>query len=393
MELPRAPDMKTVAFLNEVIPQYRIPFFEGLSASLRSEGVQLRVAQGAASSRFALRQDSRTLPGAISMPQRNLSLGRHDLVWLDTAQVLEAADLVIAIQQIRQLQNLTLWLRSRLGQHRLAWWGHGRDFAKEDPNTLGERVKRAMSTRAHWWFAYNELSTRTVAALGFPEARITTVMNSTDTTALREHQASITAEDQSRLRRRLGLHEGPTAIYIGAMASIKQLPYLIEAAATLHARVPDFQLLMVGAGPEEGEYRAQTADQPWIHWLGPAFDRYKVQLMMLAQVCLLPAWVGLGIVDSFALGLPMVTTDAFPHSVEIDYMRHGENGWMVSGHPNSAAYGHAVADLLADPGTLARLREGCRTSTHTYSLERMISNFTVGILQALEAAPYRRPRP
>ena len=40
--------------------------------------------------------------------------------------------------------------------------------------------------------------------------------------------------------------------------------------------------------------------------------------------------VGLGILDSFALGIPMVTTDCKIHSPEIAYLKSGRNGLMIA---------------------------------------------------------------
>jgi glycosyltransferase involved in cell wall biosynthesis len=384
--------MPIVAILHEGIPQYRLPFFEGLREALARENVALRLGQGQPPASFAQRGDSvQRLPWATPLPTRHLRLGGRELVWLDPRPVIRGADLVIAIQQIRQLQNLVLWGLHQAGQLRLAWWGHGRDFAKS-PDCASERFKRFLSARAHWWFAYNQISVRTVASLGFPEARITPVMNSTDTTPLRRMRETLTIGELEGLRQELGLGSGPVGIYVGALDRIKQIPYLLEAARVVRERCPGFHLLLVGNGPDGSALRASTAGTHWIHWVGPAFGREKVRLMALAQVCLLPAWVGLQIVDAFALGLPLVTTDTFPHSVEMDYLESGVNGWMVTGRPDAQAYGHAVADLLQNPERLARLGQAAEAAGRTYSLEAMVANFTQGILAALQAPPYVQQR-
>ena len=41
---------------------------------------------------------------------------------------------------------------------------------------------------------------------------------------------------------------------------------------------------------------------------------------------LLPGAVGLGVLDSFAFDVPLVTVDLPYHGPEIDYVRDGENG-------------------------------------------------------------------
>jgi hypothetical protein len=75
--------------------------------------------------------------------------------------------------------------------------------------------------------------------------------------------------------------------------------------------------------------------------------------------------------------------------VEIDYLEHGTNGWMVSGHPTPRGYGEAVAGLLMDPERLESLRCGCLASAERLTMPAMVDRFAEGILRALEAPPLR----
>jgi glycosyltransferase involved in cell wall biosynthesis len=109
--------------------------------------------------------------------------------------------------------------------------------------------------------------------------------------------------------------------------------------------------------------------------------------MMQAQVCLIPMRVGLSIVDTYPLGVPLISTDHPGHGPEIDYLQHGTNGWLVQGRPGPAAYGQAVVELLKSPELLRQLREGCLVSARIYTMEAMVSNFARGILQALDSPP------
>jgi glycosyltransferase involved in cell wall biosynthesis len=137
-------------------------------------------------------------------------------------------------------------------------------------------------------------------------------------------------------------------------------------------------LLLVGDGPQRSiAIDAQNSSGGVIRWLGARHGREKVGLITLSQVFLNPGLVGLGILDSFVCGVPMVTTSDGLHSPEISYLEDGINGVMVSG--DVRAYASAVVALLADPGRLAHLREGCFRSAENVSLEDMASRFCVGI--------------
>ncbi|MBP1626360.1 MAG: hypothetical protein H6Q00_835 [Holophagaceae bacterium] len=326
------------------------------------------------------------------MPQHNWALGNHDLIWLDTRQARHQADLVIAIQQIRQLQNLALWAQQQFGTIKLAWWGHGRDFSKPR-DAWSERFKGFLSRKAHWWFAYNNLSAQVVQELGFPVSRISSVMNTVDTNPLKWALERVTIADLETLRTRLGIKGSKIGIYIGALAPIKGLRYLLESCLAIRAQLPDFEMVMIGSGPEGSLVNSFAASHPWFHALPACFDSEKAPYLKLANAFLMPMGVGLGIIDTFVAGCPLVTTDYPGHGPEIDYLEHENNGIIVNGHPSPEAYARAVSALLSSTDDLTHLREGCRAAEGAYSMEAMVTNFATGILQALDAPPFHRSHP
>jgi glycosyltransferase involved in cell wall biosynthesis len=114
----------------------------------------------------------------------------------------------------------------------------------------------------------------------------------------------------------------------------------------------------------------------------------------MADVFLLPGAVGLAILDSFAAGLPLLTTELPDHGPEISYLSPGSNGLITAHDPQS--YADATIDLLRSPQKLARLRSGAIASSSLHSIENMAENFRLGILDCLSQAPagrrfFRRP--
>jgi glycosyltransferase involved in cell wall biosynthesis len=319
---------------------------------------------------------------------RELRVAGKDLVYLELGDTMGTSDLVITNQEIRLLHNFRLLGQQMTGHGRLALMGHGRDRSKIARTSLSERVKIWMSRRVHWWFAYNNYTAREVEGFGYPADRITTFMNSTDTRALRGFKNETTSADLEALRSRIGLGPGPHAIYVGAIDSIKQIRYLIQGARRVREVLPGFELMIVGAGSDRDQLQAETATELWVHWIPPQYGESKVRHMLLAQLCLLPAGVGLGIVDTFALGIPLVTTDRFPHGVEIDYLKHGVNGWMCSGSPDAEKFGDEVIYLLQNTPVLQSLRSGALEAGERFSVEAMVENLTNGILRAIDAPPY-----
>ncbi len=75
------------------------------------------------------------------------------------------------------LINYVLLTYQLLGVKKLAFWGHGKNLQARGERRISEFVKRLVSRRVHWWFAYNNLSAEIVKKTGFPEDRITVAQN------------------------------------------------------------------------------------------------------------------------------------------------------------------------------------------------------------------------
>ena len=101
----------------------------------------------------------------------------------------------------------------------------------------------------------------------------------------------------------------------------------------------------------------------------------------VSRALLMPGLVGLAIVDSFVAGTPLFTTDIQSHSPEISYLAHGTNGVMTSFSVNH--YADAVAGFFESAEQQQRLQMGCQRSVELYTLDHMVSNFTMGIKSCL----------
>ncbi|MEW6591026.1 MAG: glycosyltransferase family 4 protein, partial [Pseudomonadota bacterium] len=294
------------------------------------------------------------------------------------------ADLVIVTQENKLLQNHLLMALPR--RFKLAFWGHGANLQSGRPDGFKERFKRWTTNRVDWWFAYTQMSEGLVRAAGFPGDRITLLNNAVDTSELRRLRQSVTAEEVRALRTALGLSAGPVGVFVGSLYADKRLDFLFEAASAIRVQVPDFHLLIVGEGPERAKVEAWCAVHPWARWVGAKFGRDKVAHLAVAQIMMNPGLVGLGILDSFVCGVPMLTTDCGIHSPEIAYLENGVNGLMTSNDPQS--YEGACVRLLQDPAELNRLRAGCEASASEYTVENMAQRFADGIERCLNAPRY-----
>jgi len=200
-------------------------------------------------------------------------------------------------------------------------------------------------------------------------------------------RASVSDEELAALRLRWNIQSRNVAIFVGGLYAEKRIQYLIEAAHALRRRVADFELIVIGAGPDQQLVEQAAREHRWIHYLGPCLGTDKVPFFGLSKVMLLPGLVGLGVLDSFALEIPLVTVDLAFHSPEVEYLRHGENGVKLPAGTNPEEYAAAVSSLLGDERAREHLQAGCRVAAQTYTIEAMVSRFAAGVLLAIGRGP------
>lgn len=369
-----------LCIVQPVMKEYRVPFFHGLDTTLQAAGIDLTVVYGRPWAKEALRGDNVTLPAPLGHEVANHYLFEKLLVqpvWQPWRQ----ADLVVVEQANKPLLNYLLIALRAAGLQRMAYWGHGR-FMQADPRRLTERFKRALVTRADWWFAYNDGAAAYVAGQGYPRERITTVQNAVDTRQLQQWLAAVTPAQQQALRAALGWPDDAlVGLFCGSLYADKRVRMLIEQGDRIHAALPRFRLLVIGGGPEEAALRALAAQRPWVHFTGPLFGAAQAAHLSIAHLWLNPGLVGLGALQAFCAGLPMLIQDLRISSPERSYVAHEHNALVL---PDDAdAYGDAVITLLRDDARRDRLRQGALASAQRYSIEAMVHNFSEGVIRCL----------
>jgi glycosyltransferase involved in cell wall biosynthesis len=368
------------------LPRYRVPFFESLRDRLDSDEIDLTLVFGQGTPRDAPRNEGALVDWGIRRRNRVLSIRGRELVWQSCVADTQDCDLVIVEQASRLLVNYVLLARQAAGRARVALWGHGANLQRGTASATSEWLKRRVSRLPHWWFAYTEGSKERVEALGYPPERITVVQNAQDTEQLAGAVAEVTQADCARLRAELDLGDGPVGVFLGSLSREKRLHFLLDAATLIAARRPDFRLLLAGDGEERDRVLAAATDRPWIRYLGRVDDLpSRARLLSVAEVLLVPGLVGLVALDSFAAGVPLVTTAVDFHSPEIEYVLDGVNGLIAPDPSDVDAYASHVLGLLSGTGRREELIRGCRRARRVFTLDAMVERFAGGVHAALEA--------
>lgn len=101
----------------------------------------------------------------------------------------------------------------------------------------------------------------------------------------------------------------------------------------------------------------------------------------IAAVQIMPGAVGLGILDSFAMETPLITTVQDFHGPEISYLENGKNGVITKN--DIEEYSNAVVKLLISKEYI-KMSSYCQLCAGKYTIEHMVENFKTGVLYCLD---------
>lgn len=377
----------TVGIFVRSVPHHRRRFYEILRDELAASGVELRLYAGHLRADAASKRDTIQIEWATDVDNQSIRIGSRELYYQACLREAMSVDLAIVIQESKLILNYLLAALRPFGVVKLAYWGHGKSFKKESASRYGEAVKRLLSRHVDWWFAYNSKSKGIVEGLGYPAARITVVDNAIDTRHLIELKNEVSTQELTQLSRELALDSSKVCLYAGSLYKEKKIGVLLDSLVLVRHQIPDFKMLVVGAGPEAVEVENFSKTHPWLIYLGPKYDRELVALFGVAKLLLIPGAVGLSALDSFALETPLVTTGDQAHGPEIDYLESGKNAWIVEGGDDPERYAAQVVRLLNDNELRDELVAGCRLAADIYTIEKMVANFRDGIFAALGIEP------
>lgn len=372
-----------VCFVTLILSQYRVPFHLRVRDMLSKQGIDYQLIYSDPTGDAAAKGDTVALDWATRVPVSTFALAGQTFHWQSALSNVRESDLTIVSQENKLLLNYWLQFRYMLFGKPMGFFGHGRSSARGRFPKIGRFLKRFLATHVHWWFAYTPEVADLLVEYGFPSDRISINYNSIDTTALLDELESISQSEIDAFLKSHGVRPGRIGLYLGALYTDKRISFLIEAAHRVRKHVPDFELLIVGAGPQAHLAEEAAAAYDFIHYSGPLFGRDKAIALKVSRACLLPGAVGLAILDTFAASLPLITTSAPGHGPEVNYLKNGKNGILLEEADSSLAYSDAIIRVMTDDAFSNRLGAGARASADLYSIENMAQHFCKGVLAAL----------
>jgi glycosyltransferase involved in cell wall biosynthesis len=363
----------SVLVVQPYVAKYREGFYEELRSQLAAKGIALSLLVGSPQGESALRSDAVRLPWATEVPAHLVSVGGR-LMRFKRGWRGPPPDLVVLPHGSGWMDNYAVLARRR---QLIGLWGQGRPYTT-DGHPLDRALERWQLSRADHYFAYTEAGGRSVQAGGWPAERVTVLHNTSGTSELTSLVRQVTPQETRELRN--GLTRGRTALFVGGLDAAKRIDFLIQAGDRIHERLDGFTLLVAGAGKDEALVREAAASRHWLRFFGRVEAAEKARLATVSDVLVMPGRVGLVAVDSFALGVPIVTT-AWPwHAPEFEYLDEGNS---VVSQDTLDDYVEAVCALLTDEPRRTTLAARCRADADVYTTQQMALRFVDGVERVL----------
>lgn len=367
-----------VGIVQRLLPHYRLPFFQELRNFLALRNVKLDLIYGQGNLNDKAKKDQNHLHWGIKLKNFYLPF---NFIYQPCLYRLKKYDIVIIEQANKLLINYYLLLKKNFTRQKVAFWGHGRNY-QDNQNSLNNKIKKLYINRVDWWFAYTNKVKDFIVKSGFPKERVTVVQNAIDSGNLIRITESISSQEIESLRSQYSLQNCFVGLFCGGMYKEKRIDFLLDACNQVKKKIPNFCMLFIGGGLDSQLVKNASEKESWIHYLGPQFGKDKVKYFLIADVCLNPGLVGLGILDTFALEAPLITTEYQYHSPEIDYLKTNVNG--IISRNSLEDFSSTVVDVLQDKKLLLKLKMGCKESASVYTMKRMVDNFGKGILTCLQ---------
>lgn len=243
----------------------------------------------------------------------NIWFGK-DLLWQSGVVKLALERRFDCIILLGSMYHISTWVGAiigRLTKKRILMWTHG--YLREEKNIKGW-FREKFYKLADGLLLYGNRSRQFLINRKFVSDRLYVVYNSLNYEKQCAIREQMNKEYLFALKRKLFISSDvPVLIYIGRLTRSKKLPQILEAMIILKKKGIYVNLLVIGDGPELKLMKRMVCDielSEYVVFYGECYKEEEIgPLIMLADLCVSPAKIGLTCVHSLVYGTPVVTHD------------------------------------------------------------------------------------
>lgn len=355
------------------VPTYRVAFFEGLRESLANQNIDCIVAAGLPQGDQAGRGDA-VVPDwlkpvrhiSLSFRGRSIDLGINPKPWA-------RADAVILGLEGSSVPVYQALANRMAGQAKVGLWGHVRPYVNAG-HAVDLSLERWQMKRADRVFAYTPGGSKYATDRGISPEKVTTVMNTVDTSELSSELNKIGRRDVEQFAALHDFDPDRAISFIGGLDKSKRIDFLAQALDELWVMDPSVKLLVGGRGPDEALLK-NAAARKQVVLLGYLKNYEKALVLKSARAICMPGRIGLVAVDALVAQRPIITTTWKFHAPEAEYLVEGESLFTSTNMPKE------FAQMLLYVIQSKRHNISAKYPT----LQAMIQNFATGAKQLVES--------
>jgi glycosyltransferase involved in cell wall biosynthesis len=184
------------------------------------------------------------------------------------------------------------------------------------------------------------------------------------------------------------LQRSQTIVYVGRLEPYKRVDVMITAAGQLRQRFGDLELIVIGRGSDQPRLEKIAAENGLAdrtRFVGFVEDAERDRLLGSSRVCVCPSmkegW-GLTVIESNALGTPVVATDAPGLR---DSVIDGKTGYLVA-EGDVAAFANRISEILSNDSVAEKMSEAALLWSREFDWDRAADEMADTLLTAAAGA-------
>lgn len=339
-----------VLLIQRKLAHYRVPIFNAL-ADL--EGLDLTVVHSGSENMSAQVHFREIVVDCIRFRQIHYMRG--------VVPIADCYDVVVAPLNPRSIESVLV--RARSHKYKVIYWGHGMGTS-----SWGNRLRAHMAQWADASILYGEEGRREFITLGGDRKKLFVAPNTIYVS---------NAEFNPDVTRR-------SFLFVGRIQRRKGVSKLLKAFATCVAAIPaHIRIEVVGEGDLRRELENLARElgiaERVTFWGRITDDLMLQRIFQRALAYVSPDHVGLGVLHSFAYGVPVVTRRSGAHAPEVENITSGVTGILCSGSVSSLT--RVICHLAHNPDKSVSMGQA---AYRHYRNHRSIVDMVRGFSSALE---------
>lgn len=285
-------------------------------------------------------------------------------------------NVIVSVLSFAAISNLKYALVAKRKGIKFYWWGHSRNFSKNNfINFVKDKIKILVAKSGTGFLVYTKGEEEILINDGFNPKKIIALNNTLNTVKINSIIKKISADEIFNTKRNLELNGFITIGLIGRLYKLRNSERAIKAINIINQDKIRAKLLIIGDGPDFKPLSTKYKKNSDIIFLGAIEDQVKLAPFMLSiDFFVNPGLIGLNLVHSMAYGKTSVLVNQKIHSPELYYLENNINGLMSE--DNLEDFIEKITLLINDTSILNKLNTNAKTYvTNNLTIENMANNF------------------